>query len=94
MKIDRSSVAKLARASRTLLSVSALALGIGAATLACGGDRDERGLAPKDEESTPESSSEMKMTEEQRREQAMQQEQAKEREEFNDAEGQDQSAPE
>lgn len=74
----------LAGACSTALCLAALTLGIGVSTLACGGDRDERGLAFPGEDSTPESAAEMGMTEDQRREKAMLEEAAKERQEFNE----------
>jgi hypothetical protein len=67
----------------TRIGAIVLASAIGASTQACGGDRNERGLA-FDEESTPESEAELKMTEAERREKAMLQEAAKERQEFNE----------
>jgi hypothetical protein len=67
----------------TQIGAVLLGCGIAGATLACGGDRDERGLS-FNEESTPESEGEMKMTEAERREKAMLEEAAKERQEFNE----------
>lgn len=72
------------RAGTAWIHALLMAGAIAGAALACGGDRDERGLAFPDEVSTPESESELKMTEEQRREKAMLEEAAKERKEFNE----------
>jgi hypothetical protein len=78
----------LVRTLCTGLAVFALGIGLGTLTLACGGEREERGLAPADEVSTPESQREMQMTEKQRRQQEVQQDQTKEDQEFNQAEQQ------
>jgi hypothetical protein len=53
--------------------------------VACGENRVERGLAPADEESTPQSAAEMQKTEEQRQQEVVREEQQKEIEEFDEA---------
>jgi hypothetical protein len=54
---------------------------------ACGENKVERGLAPRAEESTPESAAEMQKTEQQRQQQVQQEMQQKQVEEFDAAEG-------
>ena len=68
--------------SLRFLALAAFALGVGAAPalVACGEQKMERGLAPAQEPSTPQSPAEERMTEEQRRQlEAMEEEGAAQR---------------
>ena len=61
---------------------SCLVLGVVLSVAACGENKVERGLAPPDEQSTPESAADMQKTEQERQQEVQQEMQEKQIEEF------------